>query len=70
MAARESGQLLDSCVRRNDNCGSASHIGVFGEGPGEGVFAKTPSPEILTSAPSACPAVNLYANRQNDPRGF
>ena len=24
---------------------AASHIGVFGEGPGEGVFAKTPSPE-------------------------
>ena len=24
---------------------AASHIGVFGEGPGEGVFAKTPSPK-------------------------
>jgi hypothetical protein len=25
----------------------ASHIGVFGEGAGEGVFAKTSSPEFL-----------------------
>ncbi len=24
---------------------AASHLEVFGEGPGEGVFAKTPSPE-------------------------
>ena len=31
---------------------AASHIGVFGEGPGEGVFAKTSSPETLTSRPS------------------
>ncbi len=29
---------------------AASHIGVFGEGSGEGVFAKTPSPETLASA--------------------
>ena len=27
---------------------TASHIGVFGEGSGEGVFAKTPSPATLS----------------------
>jgi hypothetical protein len=34
------------------------NIGVFGDGPGEGVFAKTPSPETLASALSATSAVN------------
>ena len=32
---------------------ATKHLGVFGEGSGEGVFAKTPFPETLASAHSA-----------------
>ena len=46
-------------------CGSASHIGVFGEGSGEGVFAKTPSPQSSFLPPPLRPCGKLSLPRIN-----
>ena len=34
-------------TRTDQHLTATKHLGVFGEGPGEGVFAKTPSSETL-----------------------
>ncbi len=57
LKAKETGRLERLPHVGNPVCPAVSHIGVFGEGPGEGVFAKTSSPETLNFPPFCALAV-------------